>query len=329
MKTTFAIALFCALLAGCNQGRRVERDESEVTSPVENQRDKVEDSLDRLLRQVKQEIAINAFDDARITLHQVFRRDRWHPEANQLYQDLQIKRGQSDALYQEYLDLYEANKERGDALWFHLRPLLIKRGIKACEIEKHPEPTAEQTVRLTEIAEALTKMGRNPEAGEEKAALALIDEALSINPVSGDYVCRSRGPMRSSAAKKYRDASEENPASGDMLFLHAMASSPRFPPEPARIDVLREGWILELPGFYLRLGLADVALEMAIHLSEWHRGLEARELARFQTGWLEIALCFSQIAAKTAPSEAHEQRIQDVLSIAKRSGLSLEDLTQR
>lgn len=112
MKRFLPLALTC-LLAACSSQHRVDPEpefSNPDVAPDENPDEPRLGEIESLISQAKLEIKRRDYDEARVKLHQVFRRDRWHPEANTIYQDLQVSRGKGDALYQEYLDLYEKTK---------------------------------------------------------------------------------------------------------------------------------------------------------------------------------------------------------------------------
>ena len=74
-------------------------------------------------------------DQARVDYQQAFRRDRWHPPANERYQDLMLRNDLFDDVWQEYLDLWQQNPTRGDAFWFHVRPMLERRAESPLPLE--------------------------------------------------------------------------------------------------------------------------------------------------------------------------------------------------
>jgi hypothetical protein len=328
MKRLIALALTC-LLAACSSQHRVDP-EPDFTNPDPAPDESHEPRLgeiESLISQAKLEIRRRDFDEARVKLHQVFRRDRWNPEANTLYQDLRIQLKQGDALYQEYLDLYEANKTRGDAFWFHLRPLLIKRGIKACEVEKHPEPTEEQRERIKELE------GLPPPEGTEEArirvALARLDEMLALDPMRADLIRRRAYLAPESTLKKYREMSEDDPGSGDALWRYAMVVLDTNGDEPERtaLDILRRGWILDLPGKHLRGSIAGICVVYVGRILE--HPAENRSASPSEVyGWLELALHFYRIADLTDPQAEYGETIRTrILEPAAENSIKLEDLS--
>ena len=330
MKRFLALALTCLLAACGTQQRPADEPDfsTDPNTPVESPEPRLGE-IESLISQAKLEIKRRDYDEARVKLHQVFRRDRWNPEANTIYQDLQISRGMGDALYQEYLDLYEANKARGDALWFHLRPLLIKRGIKACEVEVHPVLTEEQQARIREL-EALPP----PEGSEEvriKEELARLDEMLALDPMRADLIRRRAYLSPESTLKKYREMSEDDPGSGDALWRYAMAvlDANGHEPERTALDILRRGWILDLPGKNLRgsiAGICTVHVGRILEHPAENRGAPPSEVY----GWLELALHFYRIADLTDPQAEYGETIRTrIMEPAAENSIKLEDLSLR
>ncbi len=330
MNRLLAIALTC-LLAACSSQHRVDPEpdfSNPDVAPDENPDEPRLGEIESLISQAKLEIKRRDYDEARVKLHQVFRRDRWHPEANTIYQDLRIQLKQGDALYQEYLDLYEANKTRGDALWFHLRPLLIKRGIKACEVEKHTELTEERLKQVGELESAAQQLSLTDE--DKPKARRLLEEILSIDPMRGTAVERLAYLYGDEIVRKYREAAQENPVSGDAVYLYAMAvkgANPGSKGELASLDLLSKAWILELPGLWVPAGLADIA-----YAREYER-ISPASLPHIDLildagdGRLNLALNFYRVAELTRPSGGFGKRVRAVLELA--GNRKLEDLSLR
>jgi hypothetical protein len=188
----------------------------------------------------------------------VFHRDRWHPTANERYQDLMLRNAMFEAVWQEYLDLWQQNPERGDAFWFHLRPMLQQRAGDEVPQEKAAVLAEADQARLAELqAEAADRLN----AGDTQAAVAAIDDAIALADLvelhrqriallhAGDY---------KALLGEYAEYAEENPASGDRLYLYAHVVSLR---DPAKaLNLLREGWIIDLPGWWLRFGIAELCV---------------------------------------------------------------------
>ena len=94
MKRFLALALTCLLAACGTQQRPADEPDfsTDPNTPVESPEPRLGE-IESLISQAKLEIKRRDYDEARVKLHQVFRRDRWNPEANTIYQDLQISRG--------------------------------------------------------------------------------------------------------------------------------------------------------------------------------------------------------------------------------------------
>ncbi len=323
MKRLLVLASTC-LLAACSSQHRVDP-EPDFANPDPAPDESPEPRLgeiESLISQAKLEIKRRDYDEARVKLHQVFRRDRWHPEANTLYQDLQISRGMGDALYQEYLDLYEANKQRGDALWFHLRPLLIKRGIKACEVEEHEETTEEDRKKASEIANQY-----------DVPDLTMVDQILELDPWEFGFVHERAKLKPKETMDRYREALDENPSSGDALCLYAMAvwgADRSKQPRVAAEDLMRKGWILDLPGILLRSGLAAIYENAVIDAFEQTKESATQDVVRSRLGWELLLFHFSKLVLATNPNDASEQaRLRRLQSHLEGVDYKLEDLSQR
>lgn len=336
MKRFLALALTC-LLAACTSQHRVDP-EPDFANPNpahdENPAEPRLGEIESLISQAKLEIKRRDHDEARVKLHQVFRRDRWNPEANTIYQDLQISSGKGDALYQEYLDLYEANKTRGDALWFHLRPLLIKRGIKACEVEKHAEMNESQRERIREIRKALgvgiVSTDRPTAELTEAEKSALVTEWLKLDPWDAAAVAFLTKMRPKETVESYRRMAEEQSESGDAQWLYSRCLSALETEEgdAMALDVLRKAWVLELPGVMLLGGIAGTSLGNA---TRWLP--VSKERVRQATeayGWLALAIHFARLVELTDPESGYGETIKvRVLEAAAENSIELEDLSQR
>jgi len=335
MKRLLAVILALSVAAcGSQQRPDDEPDFSpEPYSPNETPEPRLGE-IESLISQARLEIKRRDYDEARVKLHQVFRRDRWHPEANTLYQDLQISRGKGDALYQEYLDLYEANKQRGDALWFHLRPLLIKRGIKACEVERVQEPSEAVQDRVREIKVALNVgPGRStvpPKELSESERLALVEEWLKLDPWEGTAVRELANLRPKETLERYREAAEESAASGNAQWIYAKAVQFTSGEDGdfKALDILRRAWILELPGTMITTGIASLSL---VNAYRWLPVSKERlPTATELYGFLELALHFYRISDLTEPDRGYGEMIAGrVLQEAKDNSIVLEDLSNR
>ncbi|CAG0951295.1 hypothetical protein PLCT2_00209 [Planctomycetaceae bacterium] len=335
MRRLLAVVL-ALFVAACGSQQR-PADEPDFTeepyTPTESSEPRLGE-IESLISQAKLEIKRRDYDEARVKLHQVFRRDRWNPEANTIYQDLQISSGKGDALYQEYLDLYEANKTRGDALWFHLRPLLIKRGIKACEVETYKEFDEPRQRELKIIIESDIK---RPETSTAIMIRDLKDAVLDLlkvatPPIHFPLIDAVPVKFRNELLTIYEEFASEKPQSGDAVFLLALVLTTAKPGDQGELEalnLLRQSWILDLPGVYLRSGFADIAC------ARWERKREPGSVPpvqqRFESGpaLLNIALNFYRIAALSAPSGELDAKIKRVHELAAKSEIVLEDLSQR
>lgn len=349
MKRLLALALTC-LLAACTSQHRVDP-EPDFTNPdpapdVTPEQPR-QGEIESLISQARLEIKRRDYDEARVKLHQVFRRDRWHPEANTIYQDLQISRGKGDALYQEYLDLYEANKQRGDALWFHLRPLLIKRGIKACEVEKEPEQSEEVTARINAV---LSEADPVIEAGPGQRTVPTLAEARgSLKTLLDKEVLTHRQHLFLALAwfahgsekvgdlelhKYYESRVEENPVSGDMLAVLATVTarmSARIDQLMFAIDLLHRGWILELPGIQLPMTFSSLCAWRARALPVAPDKLEEQDVFRERRGWecLALNLFLTAVAADKNNRFGTKEALEMTRAFFHSNRDEIEDLSQR
>jgi hypothetical protein len=197
-----------------------------------------------------------------------------------------------ETVWQEYLDLWQQNAERGDAFWFHLRPMMQQRN-DAVVLDKVAKLTDEELVRVNE----LTAQSREAaDAGDRDGALEAINAALEI----ADYPSLHRVRIELLAAgdytallQEYADYADENPASGDRLYLHAHVLSFR---DPARaLSMLREGWIIELPGYWLRFGIAEICVGLGDNDANSDR-LSAK-------GWYAAARAFLKQCLEVRPND--------------------------
>lgn len=238
------------------------------------------DSADQLVEDARRELRGGRPDEARVSLHLAFRRDRWHPKANRLYQDLMIDEGLFDHLWDEYTDLYLANRDRGDALFWHLRPWLIAGNDSLAG--SRPPNRKDVLRRDAVLAE-----------GEGRKALAeewLKDEPQSVpaHRLSQDL---AGADETAELASRYGALAEENPENGDLLSLHARMQART--DRQAGLDTLRQGLLLGLPGYWLRLELAELAVESA------EAGGETRQVE----GLAELALLLADACLEKAPED--------------------------
>jgi tetratricopeptide (TPR) repeat protein len=245
-------------------------------------------------------------DQARVDYHAAFRRDRWHAEANRRYQDLMLRNGLFDTVWQEYLDLWQAEPGRGDALWFHLRPMLLRRADQPMPLEREPKLSPEQAERVNALsAEARSKWNDGDDAGAREA----VKQALEIADLAELHRLRILlAPAEEHAAllTEYAERAEENPASGDNLYLHARVLAYR--DVAAALGMLRGGWILDLPGWWLRFGIGEFARGLGDN--QLTAALEGDQQAQRSTqGWYATAEAFLTACKEVRPSdpETNEQ----------------------
>ena len=254
-RSILPLLLLTCVLAACSSRRRHVDDDSYVREPGTDRVEPADPwtpastSADDFVAQARGGIKSRRYDDARVTLHQAFRRDRWHPAANTVYQDLMIERGKFAVVWREYTDLYMANKPRGDALWFHLRPMLVKKTPLAADMAN----------------DRVLELRREIDAAQDLPAII----------------------------KKFAALAEDNPQSGDMLYLAARARARV--DETAAIEMLRGGLILELPGVWLRVGMAEHALAHSKEPGD----AKDRDETRSREGW-EMLGTWLLIAARDA-----------------------------
>jgi len=282
----FATALLF-LVAACSSQARDDADPWEGYEPDPDRTTYDEtytapNAVDRLLARARKAEREGRDDQARVEYHAAFKRDRWHPDANEGYQDLMLRNGLFETVWQEYLDLWQREPERGDAFWFHLRPMVLQREGQAITPDKLRKLSDEQYERVKELkAEAALKA----ESGDREGAIGAVDAALRIGDSidlhrkriellqTGDYVA---------LLEEYAELADENPQSGDKLYLHGLVLSLR---DPVRaLNLLREGWILDLPGYWLRFGVAEVCIGMGDNESD----------ERSRRGWYTVAREFAR-----------------------------------
>lgn len=245
-------------------------------------------------------------DQARVDYHAAFRRDRWHPQANRRYQDLMLRNDLFDTLWQEYLDLWQTEPARGDAFWFHLRPMLLRRADQPMPLGREPKLSPEQAERANALsAEARNKWDEGDDAGAREA----VKQALEIADLPELHRLRIRlAPAEEHAAllEEYAERAEENPAGGDNLYLHARVLALTDP--AAALELLRAGWILDVPGWWLRFGIGELCLELG------ERELPAandgyRDAIRSAQGWYALAESFLTACKEARPDNTEAQEL--------------------
>ncbi|MCA8935085.1 MAG: hypothetical protein KDB68_02665 [Planctomycetes bacterium] len=230
-------------------------------------------------------------DQARVDYQQAFRRDRWHPPANERYQDLMLRNGLFDDVWQEYLDQWQQNPMRGDAFWYHVRPMLERRAESPLPLEREKKLTPEQR---SEIQQLRGDAARLHEEGNDTEALVAVNKALEIAGLPDLHRLRidlSPPEDYDALLSEYAERAEENPASGDALYLHAHVLA--FTDAPAALGLLRDSWVIEVPGFWLRFGLAEVCRDLGD--AELQPGIDGdTDAARSAAGWYAAAEAFAR-----------------------------------
>ena len=261
------LPLLAMLLAACGSQSRGERDDPWEDYDPTVKRETYDETYvppsemtaDQLVERARRAESQGRDDQARVDYHQAFRRDRWHADANTGYQDLMLRNGLFEDVWQEYLDVWQTEPERGDAFWFHLRPMLLERDgdMPLARYKKITDEQKQQIEQHTADSAAARK------ADDTDAAVAAIDRAIEIADLPelhrkriellhpGDY---------QALLDQYAERAEENPANGDALYLHAHVLSLR--DAQGALKLLREGWIIELPGFWLRFGIAELCVQL-------------------------------------------------------------------
>jgi hypothetical protein len=259
-------------------------------------------SADDCVQRAREAAARGRPDNARVEYQAAFRLDRWHVPANQGYQDLMLDNGLFDALWREYHDLWQANPDRGDAFYFCLRPLMTRRGLGRVELEPRHEVSDETIAQINDL---LGECGRQSDAGDRDGAVASIEAALKLAdwPILHRVRIELLYPVDYDALlAQYAARAEANPESGDALALHARVIALR---DRARaLDMLRAGYVLELPGFWLPFGLAELCREIADDRHDRDKGANlTRDLRRQLLGWYAAARDFYAICLATRPND--------------------------
>lgn len=197
-------------------------------------------------------------DEARVDYHQAFRRDRWHPEANERYQDLMLRNGLFDTVWHEYIDLWQQHPGRGDALWYHLRPMLIEREGAEIMAERRPALTDDARDELKALLDRADAARDDGDTEAEREAVTRALEIADLPGLHGRLIALAPEEELEDLRRRYAERAGDNPASGNAAALHALVVA-RTDPRQALAE-LREAWILELPGVYLRYAMAEVAL---------------------------------------------------------------------
>ncbi len=301
------LPLLIVLLAGCATQQRPDYVDDDRWANHQPQLDTYDRSYvppnrrdaPALVRQAQQAEHDGRDDKARVDYQQAFLRDRWHVEANTRYQDLMLRNGLDEILWREYLDLWFANERRGDAMWFHLRPLMLERG-------SDPNTATSQAEIPAEVAAAL-------ESADDP--VQVLEKALTEYDVFDLHrmlIATWPNDKLAELQRRYAERAEDDPSEGDALALHALAA--------ARTDrlqalkLLREGYVLGLPGVALRVAFAELCADMANEL-----GTQTRGQRRQAAGWYRCAE--SLLAQAHGEGNAKLQEVRKSLSRLASAGL--------
>lgn len=301
------------MLAACGSQNRPEDDDpwanyqpdnhptyDETYKPPRQPAPASTDANDCLAR-AQQAEANGRADEARVEYQAAFRADRWHVPANQGYQDLMLRNELFEPLWREYLDLWRANPTRGDALYFHLRPLITRRGTGAITLEKRAEL---DDATIEAINERLRESGLRAGNDDRNGAVAAIDKALELADLPALHRVRISllAPVEyDTTLDQYANAAEENPQSGDALALHALVLAHK--DRPGAIGLLREGYVLDLPGFWLRFAMAELCRDEG-DAALGQAGMKPdRDTRREILGWYATARDFYAMCQATRPND--------------------------
>jgi hypothetical protein len=254
-------------------------------------------------------------DQARVDYQQAFLRDRWHTEANTRYQDLMLDNDLQTLVWQEYLDLWIANPTRGDALWYHLRPMFLERIASAPPARG--KPLADEDV----LALAAVQAGVL-EAANDAAALAQVRTALDKH----DWIELHRMLIAlwpeeelDALVDTYAERAEDDPSNGNNLALHALAIA-RADAHKA-VEILRDGYVLGLPGYWLYYTFGEICADLGRIT-----GADTRETRRQSAGWHRCAEGLYTYAARADRDDlsAELQGVRESLSELAKTGLDAQ-----
>lgn len=274
----------CLLLAACSsQGRPTDEESPEPDFTVRGDQPEPEAPAERFVREARREDQQGRPDRARVAYQNAFRRDRWLPAANLEYQDLMLRNGLFDVLWQEYLDLWQQHPGRGDAFWFHLRPFVLRDpalGVQAADEAPMPDAAA-----------ALLARANQEKPDDREQARATVEEALKLCDHRELHLARIElWPQSEITALQqlYAARADDAPESGDAVALHARALARTSRPQAVRL--LRDALVLELPGFWLRHELGVQCLALGENSQYFRsRALPGADAARQACGWLLAA----------------------------------------
>lgn len=256
-----------------------------------------------LLKRASEAEANGRDDRARVEYHDLFQSDRWHAAANTRYQNLMLRNELDTQVWQEYLDLWEANQGRGDALWFHLRPLTLKYTGKA-----QPRGKVLNADELDMLALTLADVGAKEAEGDTKGALEIVQQALERHDWFELHRLRiSLCPEEALAAvsAEYAERAEEDPSDGNALALHALGVARADMGRALRL--LRDGVVLGLPGQWLYQTLAEFSEFLGDDVS---RG--SFDSRRQAAGWYELAAAMQGYAGVLQSTEGLQTKLQAV-----------------
>jgi hypothetical protein len=174
-------------------------------------------------------------------------------------------------LWQEYLDLWEANQGRGDALWFHLRSEILARQGKSLPSRGKPLTEAERETLATFEA-----------GGVVYADIARALETHDWPQLHRLAIAACPDEQLASLVQRYAARADEDPSDGDALALHALAVARTDAADALRM--LRDGYVLGLPGYWLYRALAEICEARGTALAA--TDLDERRQA---AGWLRAA----------------------------------------
>lgn len=293
-------ALILLLLAGCGSQSRdyYDDDEWEDYEPGprsyydENYKPPGRRTSAELLKRAAENEAAGRDDRARVEYHDLFRGDRWHHAANTRYQNLMLRNELDVQVWQEYLDLWESNPGRGDALWFHLRPLVLKYTGKA--------QTRGKVLNADELDMLALVLAEVAAQTSDSKALQIVMQALERHDWFELHRLRISLCPESALAEvstEYAERAEEDPSDGNALALHALAVART---DMARaLRMLRDGVVLGLPGQWLYQTLAEICEFQGDATSQG--SFDGRRQA---AGWYELAQAMQTQAGVLQSTEA-------------------------
>lgn len=298
--------LFVALLAGCSSHSRVADEYDPWANyepgprPTYDQTYSAPSGAEASVARARRAEADGRDDRARVDYHSAFLRDRWHVHANQGYQDLMLRNGLFDLLWREYFDLWQQHTERGDAFYFHLRPLLTRRGLGALTLDRPVELPAETMDKINEL---VRQAAEHANAGNREEAVAAADNAIALADLPVLHRARIAliGDAGDERLAAYKQRAEESPHSGDAQALHAMVVA--LTDRHAAANMLRDAYVLELPGFWLAFTLAEICRDLGDDAWTDAGPEPTRDQKRDALGWYATARDFYAMCQATRPAD--------------------------